>query len=88
MTDQPSTTSPQGDLPVSVDLLCFYDEFVDFQSQCAFFCDAVTTMLTAQTEFDRATLEGICSFSGNLKGQIATLKEQLKQIQEKACAEG
>ena len=52
---------------VHVDLLGFYDDFVEFQSQCAFFCDAVTTLKTQHQELDKATLEGICGYSTSIK---------------------
>lgn len=69
---------------VHVDLLGFYDDFVEFQSQCAFFCDAVTTLMTQHQELDKATLEGICGYSTSIKSRMLTLKQQLKTIHAKS----
>lgn len=63
-------------------LLSFYDDYAEFQSRCAFFCDAVIGILHADTEVDRDTLEGIRAYSDQVKGAASELKEKLKLIQE------
>lgn len=63
-------------------LLSFYDDFAEFQSSCAFFCDAVIGILHTDTEIDRDTLEGIRAYSDQVKDAASELKEKLKLIQE------
>lgn len=63
-------------------LLSLYDDFADFQSSCAFFCDAVIGILSTDTEIDRDTLEGIRSYSDEVKGAASELKGKLKLIHE------
>lgn len=74
----------QPQQPVSVDLLYFYDDFVDFQSRCAFFCDATTALMKSDQPLDKATLEGMHQHAGQIKAGLNTLKQQLQQLRQKA----
>lgn len=73
--------------PASVDLLYFYDDFVSFQSRCAFFCDATTALMRSNQPLDKATLEGMQHNAEQVKAGLQELKQQLQQLREKAEAE-
>ena len=67
---------------LSADLLHLYEEFVEFQDSCAFFCDAMTAMLKSQSELGPSTLEGVADFSQHIKTNGGVLKAKLRGIQE------
>lgn len=73
---------PQAKPDVSEELLYFYDEFVNFQSRCAFFCDATTALMKTDQPLDKATLEGMQQHAGQIKSGLNTLKQQLQQIRQ------
>lgn len=66
----------------SQELLMFYDDFVDLQDNCAFFCDAVTCLLNAETGLDASTMEGLRSYSDRIKRLGGELKGRLEVIRE------
>jgi hypothetical protein len=69
-----------------MDLVNLYDDFVEFHDTCSFFCDALSTMLTARTEFNQSTLEGIRDFSDYLAHKGAEMKERFRQVQRELAA--
>lgn len=71
---------------LSEDLVMFYDEFVAFQGDCAFLCDALSSMALAQIDLDDASRRGVSAFAGDLKCRVEVLKIELKRIQEKSCS--
>lgn len=82
MCDLPLRESTVGDHQRSLDLLIFFDEFVEFQGACAFFCDAVTGMLETNMEFDGSTLDGMRAYSDHVKQTAHELKGKLNVIRE------
>lgn len=78
---------PATDTSVSVGLVVFYDEFVEFQAYCAFLCDALSSMAAAQIELDDATRRGVSAFAGDLKYRVEALRILLQRLQEKSCAD-
>lgn len=64
------------------ELLAFYDDFVEFQSSCAFMCDAVTAMATTGMELDEASREGVHIFASQVKHHAQVLKDRLQVLQE------
>ena len=81
--------TPEPNQTVSVDLLYFYDDFVSFQSRCAFFCDATTALMRTNPALDKATLEGMQHHAEQVKSCLNVLKQQLQQLRQKAeAAEG
>lgn len=80
---EPSQIDPRlRDRQRAQELLMFYDEFAEFQSSCAFFCDAVTGILQAEAEVELNTLEGIRAYSEQIKHTASGLKERLNLIRE------
>lgn len=70
---------------VAEELLTFYDDFVEFQSCCAFLCDAITAMAIAGIELDEASQEGVHIFSSQVKHNAQLLKDRLQALQEISC---
>lgn len=64
------------------DLLALYDDFVEFQGSCAFFCDAVTGILDTNVDLDGDTMEGMRSYAANVKQSANELKKRLRIIRE------
>lgn len=64
----------------SQELLMFYDDFTDLQDSCAFFCDAVTCLLEAETGLDASTMKGVKSYSDRIKRLGGELKGRLEVI--------
>lgn len=76
--------SHTDDSPLSIDLVNFYDELVDFQCHCSFLFDAVTSLMLSNSEIDRASIEGFSSLSWQARRRANNLKEEFKRIQEKS----
>lgn len=73
--------------PLCLDLLALYDELVEHQDSCTFFCDAVTALLADSAELERGTLEGLNEFAERLRQGRSDLREKFKNVQEKCSAE-
>lgn len=72
---------------LALDLLHFYDEFVEFHDYCAFLCDAFSCLATEEDGLDDSTAMGLIRFSGWMKHRVENLKQELKQIQERSYTE-
>ena len=72
---------------LATDLLHFYDEFVEFHDYCAFLCDAFACLATEEDYLDASTAMGVSRFSHWVKRRTHMLKQELKQIQERAYTE-
>lgn len=82
MTDAPEKpASDSKSLPN--DLLDLYDEFTEFRDTCSFFCEAAISLLLRSSDLDRYALEGIASFSAQIKEKACELDDQLKRLTEK-----
>lgn len=75
--DKNSTSSP------TIDLLKFQDDFIEFQGACAFLCDSIIALTTAQLVLDKASVHGLHRYAGQVKLRAQELKEQLQAIREK-----
>lgn len=64
------------------ELIIFYDDFVEFQENCAFLCDAIASMSTGEDRFDACTAAGINEFCHSVKDRSEQLRRELKKIQE------
>lgn len=67
------------------ELLTLYDDFLEFQGYCAFWCDAMSAITTLGVELDDASREGAHAFSEQVKQNAQALKNRLKELQEKSC---
>jgi hypothetical protein len=84
MADLSPKKSDTDETSLAVELVNFYDEFVDFHSNCFFLLDAVTSMLLNNKDFDRVTVEGLGSLSWQMKSKANQLKEEFQRIHEKS----
>lgn len=84
MTKPLPKESNTDETPLAVDLVNFYDEFLDFHSNCFFLLEAVTTMLLNNKDFDRTAAEGLSSLSSQMKTKAIQLKEEFQRINEKS----
>lgn len=73
--------------PLSMDILHFYDEFVEFNDYCAFLCDAFASVVS-NDEYEefmgQASIQGFGRCSHWMKFRMQELKGKLKLIQEKS----
>ncbi|MES2824989.1 MAG: hypothetical protein V4732_15395 [Pseudomonadota bacterium] len=80
----PSTTEPN----LGVDLLIFYDDFLEFQGCCTFLCDSFMSLSETDMNLDEACIRGVHIFSGQVKRTAETLKDRLKVLLEQSRASG
>lgn len=66
------------------DMVNFYDEFMDFNSHCAFILDATALFLRSDSDLDRVSVEGFSSLAWQLKRRANELKEEFQRIHEKS----
>lgn len=75
----PALALDSSQKPLQIDLLNLYDEFAEFDSYCAFFCDAVAALSRDKDGFlDETSAEGLRFFSEWLKERSAVLKGELE----------
>lgn len=72
------------DVPLSVELLNLYEEFVELHSNCSFLFDAVSCMLKSNIDIDPVAAEGLSSLSWQMKRKAGELKEELKRLHQKS----
>ena len=72
---------------LSLALLNYYDEFAEFNEDCAFLCDAFACLVDNQEILDQYTIRGFENNAHWLKQRTKELKEKLKQIRELHSAE-
>ena len=70
---------------VQMDLLNFYDQFTEFQGNCAFMCDALVSLIEEENCLAESTAGGVSSYSQWIKRRAQALKGELKIIHDKAC---
>lgn len=80
----PPQDSADEDLPLSIELLNLYEEFVEHHSNCTFLFDAVTCMLNSNTEMDPVAVEGLSSLSWQMRRKAGELKEEFKRLHQKS----
>jgi hypothetical protein len=63
------------------ELLCLYDEFSEFEANCAFLCDAVAALgATGSVFLEPASAGGLSLFTERVKAEASLLKEKLDEI--------
>ena len=78
----PSESSESTTL--KLDLLRFYDSFVEFNDDCAFMCDALVALAANEEYLDPNTAIGASRYCEWVKSRIKGLEKELKGIHEKA----
>lgn len=63
----------------TVDFTTFYDDLVEFNDYCAFFCDAVSSLFSEamQSEPDMRTVVGLQRHCSDLKARARKLENKL-----------
>lgn len=82
-----SNHSPEdtdADLPLSIELLDLYEEFVEHHSNCSFLFDAVSRMLKSNTAVDPVAVDGLSSLSWQMKHKTGELKEEFQRLHQKS----
>ena len=80
----PDDLSELSQTPLSIDLLNFYDEFVEIHDYCFFLCEAFTSLVAEDNCLDIDTAMGASRFCNLIKQRMQELKGDLKQIHKKA----
>jgi len=65
-------------------LLEFYEEFLNFQADCSFLCEAITSMATEEEFLGSETALGITRFSHSVKGRTKELRQTLHKLYQQA----
>lgn len=66
----------------AMELLNYYDEFTEFNEDCAFLCDAFAAIAASSENLDRYSINGFERNAFRLKRRAVELKEKLKAIRE------
>ncbi len=66
-------------------LVEFYDDFMDFQARCAFYCDACNA-LAAQQAWELPSQHGLSLHSAQLKAELEQLRQELRQLLDKGAS--
>ncbi|MCG8434463.1 MAG: hypothetical protein MJA83_10565 [Gammaproteobacteria bacterium] len=69
---------------LAVDLTRLYDEFQEFNADCAFFCDAAASLAAEENGLDESTVEGLRRQSYWMKQKMDAFELKLKRIQKKS----
>jgi len=83
----PNESSKLTKTPLQVDLLRFYDEFVELHDDCSFMCEAFASLAAEEGHLDANTAMGASHFCYGIKRRMQVLKKDLKQIHKKANAQ-
>lgn len=67
----------------SLELLDFYDDFVEFQSLCMFLCDTVVALTIAELVMDKRSMNGLQVCAGQIKERAELLEEKLLGLRER-----
>lgn len=73
---------------LEIDLLHFYDNYIEFHDHCSFLCDAFAGLTIESDCLDSSTTMGVSRYSHWVKRRAQELKQDLKQIHEKSCVQG
>jgi len=76
--------SPEPTTTLKLDLLRFYDRFVEFNDDCSFMCDALVALAANEEYLDQNTAIGAGRYCDRVKSRIKVLEKELKGIHEKA----
>lgn len=79
---QESAPKPEAKpLPISRQLLDYYDEFAEFSDRCSFLCDAFAAMAVQSGSLDEYSVRGLAYSADWLKLRTRELKDKLRTIQ-------
>jgi hypothetical protein len=67
---------------ISLDLLKLYDDFADFNDDCAFLCDAFASLAANHECLDQDNINGLERHAYWLKQRVGEFKERIRQIRE------
>jgi hypothetical protein len=82
------TTKNNKGTDTAFELLRFYDDFTDFNDDCAFLCDAFASLIAHSEEYlDERSIQGLERHAYWLKQRVSEFKERLRQIRESDCGE-
>ncbi len=73
---------------LEIDLLHFYDDYIEFHDHCSFLCDAFVGLTIEDDCLDSSTAMGVSRYSHWVKRRALELKQDLKKIHEKAYTQG
>lgn len=65
-------------------LLEFYEEFLNFQADCSFLCEAITSIANEEELLGLETALGITRFSHTVKNRTQELKQTLHKLYQQA----
>lgn len=84
MSDAGQKFNPGEDPSLAMDILILYDDFAEFNNNCAFLCHAIFCVISADLELDKHVIEGMTEFAHQIKRRSAELKEQVSRLHEKS----
>ena len=69
-----------------INLLTFYDDFIEFNDYCAFLCDSLSALFSEYTESetDNHTLQGIKRHCNDLKDRSEKLENILDTLYQQS----
>ncbi len=76
--------SKLNETPIKIDLIHFYDEFVELQDCYSFMCEAFSGLIAEGNLVDEETAMGANQFCLWIKHRMQKLKDNLNQIHKKA----
>ena len=65
---------------LAMELLRYYDDFSEFNDDCAFLCDAFAALVTNSDYLDQQSREGFDRHTRQLKQKVQEFKERLRDI--------
>lgn len=68
----------------AAELLEFYEEFLNFQADCSFLCEAIISMANEEELLGLETTLGITRFSHTIKDRTQELKQTLHKLYQQA----
>lgn len=67
---------------LSQSLITFYDDFTDFNDDCAFLCDAFSCLVNNHECLDDCSIRGLERNAAKLKKRVGEFKNRLRKIRE------
>lgn len=65
---------------LSAELLSFYDDFSEFNEDCAFLCDAFSSLMEKSEGNSQASVSGFVNHADRVKSRVEGFKERLGLI--------
>lgn len=64
--------------------MILYDDYVEFQANCAFLCDAIASLASQEEQFDMGTVLGIKQFCQFVKERSEEFGSELNKLVNQA----